>query len=170
MDLIQSDEEGKFIIDGPTLVKTLLLTLFGIAAALTIIKFVSYLIYKCYVKCCKNKCCCKEKKGKNSDKNQNQQVLSRRGSRRSLHTLHQTPLVLRADVRKKSLNPSTFIQIQPEENISTEHSGLFYLFLFFQAYLWYCYFSRVWEGQLGNLIIPPKMYFSTKTFTCRRKT
>jgi len=121
MDLIQSDEEGKFIIDGPTLVKTLLLTLFGIAAALTIIKFVSYLIYKCYVKCCKNKCCCKEKKGKNSDKNQNQQVLSRRGSRRSLHTLHQTPLVLRADMRKKSLNPSTFIHIQPEENISTEH-------------------------------------------------
>ena len=132
MDLIESDEEGKFIIDGPTLVKTLLLTLFGIAAALTIIKFVSYLIYKCYVKCCKNKCCCKEKKGKNSDKNQNQQVLSRRGSRRSLHTLHQTPLVLRADIRKKSLNPSTFIQIQPEENISTEHSGLFHLFLFFK--------------------------------------
>jgi len=121
MDLIESDEEGRFIIDGPTLVKTLLLTLFGIAAALTITKFVSYLIYKCYVKCCKNKCCCKEKKGKNSDKNQNQQVLSRRGSRRSLHTLHQTPLVLRADLRKKSLNPSTFIQIQPEENISTEH-------------------------------------------------
>jgi len=121
MDLIESDEEGRFIIDGATLVKTLLLTLFGIAAALTIIKFVSYLIYKCYVKCCKNKCCCKEKKGKNSDKNQNQQVLSRRGSRRSLHTLHQTPLVLRSDIRKKSLNPSTFIQIQPEENISTEH-------------------------------------------------
>jgi len=121
MDLIESDEEGRFIIDGATLVKTLLLTLFGIAATLTIIKFVSYLIYKCYVKCCKNKCCCKEKKGKNSDKNQNQQVLSRRGSRRSLHTLHQTPLVLRSDIRKKSLNPSTFIQIQPEENISTEH-------------------------------------------------
>ena len=127
MDLIETDEEGKFIIDGATLVKTILFTLFGIAAALTIIKFVSYLTYKCYVKCCKNKCCCKEKKGKNSDKNQNQQVLSRRGSRRSLHTLHQTPLVPH---RKKSLNPSTFIQIQPEENISTEHSGLFYLFLF----------------------------------------
>jgi hypothetical protein len=47
-----------------------------------------------------------------------------------LHTLHQTPLVLRADIRKKSLNPSTFIQIQPEENISTEHSGLFYIFSF----------------------------------------
>ena len=159
MDLIESDEEGKFIIDGATLVKTLLLTLFGIAATLTIIKFVSYLIYKCYAKCCKNKCCCKEKKGKNSDKNQNQQMLSRRGSRRSLH---QTPLVLRADVRKKSLNPSTFIQIQPEENISTEHSGLFYLFLFSEAYLWYFYFFRLCEGQLGSLIIPKFLHAEGK--------
>ena len=111
MDLIEADDEGKIILDGAALVKIILLTLFGIAGALTIIKCVNCIVYKCYVKFCK-------KEGKISDKNQNTRQSREYLARRSLH---QTPLVLRAGLRHSH---STFIQIQPED-LSTEQSELF---------------------------------------------
>ena len=54
MDFTEADD-GKITIDGASLVKILLLVLFGIAGALTVLKLINYVIYKLYDKYCRKK-------------------------------------------------------------------------------------------------------------------
>jgi len=100
MDLIEP-ETGKITIDGETLAKLLLLVLFGIAALLTILKLINYIIYKIYVKFC-------QKKGKDSKEN-NQKLVA--------NSMDQSGNNMK--IRKQS----TFIQIESEDDFSTENSG-----------------------------------------------
>ena len=105
MDLIEP-ETGKITIDGGTLVKLLLLVLFGIAALLTMIKLINCIIYKIYVKFCKKK-----------------EQISNGKYQKSVSNLSDPP---GNNIRIQK--QSTFIQIESEDDYNIEHSGPGFVF------------------------------------------
>ena len=100
MDLIEP-ETGKITIDHGTLIKLLLLVLFGIAVLLTMIKLFNCMIYKIYVKFCKKK-----------------EQISNGKSQKSVSNLVDPP---GNNIRIQK--QSTFIQIESEDDNNIEHSG-----------------------------------------------
>ena len=113
MDLIEP-ETGKITIDGGTLVKLLLLVLFGIAALLTMIKLINCIIYKIYVRFCKKK-----------------EQISNGKNQKSVSNFVDPP---GNNIRIQK--QSTFIQIESEDDHNIEHSGPGFVFFLMRPSLW----------------------------------